>query len=199
MPHPYNRKGILSNDAQRDKGGGFGDAVDGDIDPGRLLVEARLGFRLCQIRPMKAVMNGDGLQVRDWLYVEDHARALWSVLRNGVPGETYNIGGHNEQRNLDVVREICRILDSAAAERMPRDGFASLISFVKDRPGHDRRYAIDASKIRRDLGWQPAESFTGGIRKTVSWYLDHAEWTRSVTSGDYQKWMSANYQERGAA
>jgi dTDP-glucose 4,6-dehydratase len=129
---------------------------------------------------------GDGRQVRDWLYVDDHARALWTVLREGLPGETYNIGGHNEQRNIDVVREICRILDSAAPDRRPRDGFASLISFVKDRPGHDRRYAIDAGKIERDLGWRPRETFATGLEKTIQWYLANQSWWQRVLDGSYR-------------
>jgi dTDP-glucose 4,6-dehydratase len=129
---------------------------------------------------------GDGRQVRDWLYVDDHARALWTVLRHGTPGETYNIGGHNEQRNIDVVRTICRILDGAAPERRPQNGFESLITFVKDRPGHDRRYAIDASKIERELGWRPAETFDTGLTKTVRWYLENRGWWQRVLDGSYR-------------
>jgi dTDP-glucose 4,6-dehydratase len=129
---------------------------------------------------------GDGRQVRDWLYVDDHARALWSVLRTGKPGETYNIGGHNEQRNIDVVREICRILDSAAPSRKPHGGFQSLITFVKDRPGHDRRYAIDAAKAERELGWRPAETFATGLEKTVHWYLENRAWWQRVIDGSYR-------------
>ncbi len=129
---------------------------------------------------------GDGRQVRDWLYVDDHARALWTVLKTGEPGETYNIGGHNEQRNIDVVKQVCRILDTAAASRKPRNGFASLISFVKDRPGHDRRYAIDAGKIQRDLGWSPAETFETGLEKTIHWYLENGAWWQRVLDGSYR-------------
>jgi dTDP-glucose 4,6-dehydratase len=129
---------------------------------------------------------GDGRQVRDWLYVDDHARALWSVLRRGRPGETYNIGGHNEQRNIDVVRSICRALDSAVPERKLRGGFESLIAFVKDRPGHDRRYAIDASKIERELGWKPTETFATGLDKTVRWYLENRSWWQRVLDGSYR-------------
>jgi dTDP-glucose 4,6-dehydratase len=129
---------------------------------------------------------GDGRQVRDWLYVDDHARALWTVLKTGRPGETYNIGGHNEQRNIDVVREICRILDSAAPSKKPRNGFDSLITFVKDRPGHDRRYAIDAGKIQRELGWTPAETFETGLTKTVHWYLENSAWWQRVLDGSYR-------------
>ncbi len=128
---------------------------------------------------------GDGLQVRDWLYVEDHANALWTVLTAGRVGETYNIGGHNEVRNIDVVREICRQLDA----RLGNDAASSvsaLIKFVTDRPGHDTRYAIDAGKIQRELGWQPAETFTTGLEKTVNWYLDNRIWWQRVLDGSYQ-------------
>jgi dTDP-glucose 4,6-dehydratase len=129
---------------------------------------------------------GDGKQVRDWLYVGDHARALWTVLRKGTPGHTYNIGGHNEQRNIDVVRQICRILESTAASRRPREGYDSLITFVDDRPGHDRRYAIDAGKIERELGWRPAETFASGLEKTVHWYLENQPWWQRVLDGSYR-------------
>ncbi len=135
---------------------------------------------------------GDGQQVRDWLYVEDHCRALMRVLEAGKPGETYNIGGWNEKPNLEVVRTICGILD----ELRPRAGGArhdALITFVKDRPGHDRRYAIDARKIERELGWRPQESFETGLRKTVQWFLDHPEWVEGVTSGEYRQWVSKQY------
>jgi dTDP-glucose 4,6-dehydratase len=129
---------------------------------------------------------GDGRQVRDWLYVDDHARALHVVLTQGRLGETYNIGGHNEQRNIDVVRQICRTLDSAAPSQKPPDGFESLITFVTDRPGHDRRYAIDAGKIEKELGWRPAETFATGLEKTVRWYLENQAWWQRVLDGSYR-------------
>ena len=130
---------------------------------------------------------GDGQQVRDWLFVEDHARALLDVVTKGVVGETYNIGGHNEQKNIDVVRRICSLLDELAPERPAGIAqFADLITFVEDRPGHDRRYAIDASKIERELGWVPEETFKTGLRKTVQWYLDNLQWCRRVQDGSYQ-------------
>ena len=127
---------------------------------------------------------GKGDQIRDWLYVEDHARALYKVVTQGIVGETYNIGGHNEKTNLEVVQTICSILD----ELVPLNtGYATLITHVSDRPGHDRRYAIDASKIERELGWLPAENFESGIRKTVQWYLDNQEWCQRVQDGSYQR------------
>ncbi len=132
---------------------------------------------------------GDGSQIRDWLYVEDHARALCEVVSRGVVGETYNIGGHNEKRNLQVVETICDLLDElvpAVDEAgLPRS-YRTLITFVKDRPGHDRRYAIDASKIERELGWTPQETFETGLRKTVQWYLDNPTWWERVLSGSYR-------------
>ncbi|MBA1202285.1 dTDP-glucose 4,6-dehydratase [Pseudomonas capeferrum] len=131
---------------------------------------------------------GDGLQVRDWLYVEDHARALFKVVSEGVVGETYNIGGHNEQKNIDVVRGICALLEELAPQRpVGVENYADLITFVKDRPGHDLRYAIDAGKIERELGWVPRETFQSGLRKTVQWYLDNLEWCRHVQDGSYQR------------
>ncbi|MGE5385896.1 MAG: dTDP-glucose 4,6-dehydratase [Betaproteobacteria bacterium] len=138
---------------------------------------------------------GDGMQVRDWLYVGDHCSAIRTVLADGEVGETYNVGGWNEKPNLDVVRTLCAILDRL----QPRAGGASyeeLISYVKDRPGHDRRYAIDAGKIARELGWKPMETFETGIEKTVRWYLDHAEWVANVTSGAYRQWLDRNYSAR---
>ncbi len=138
---------------------------------------------------------GDGQQVRDWLYVGDHCSAIRSVLAKGRLGETYNIGGWNEKTNLDVVNTICRILD----ELKPRaDGlsYAKQITFVKDRPGHDRRYAIDARKIERELGWCPAESFETGIQKTVQWYLDHPTWVEGVLSGSYRDWLDKQYSQK---
>jgi len=135
---------------------------------------------------------GDGKHIRDWLYVEDHCAAIECVLAAGVPGEVYNVGGWNEKTNLDVVHTLCAILD----EEKPRtDGksYAEQISFVKDRPGHDRRYAIDAGKIERELGWRPQETFETGIRKTVRWYLDNQDWVANVTSGDYRHWVDTQY------
>ena len=130
---------------------------------------------------------GNGLQVRDWLFVEDHARALLKVATEGVVGETYNIGGHNEQTNIDVVRSICALLEELAPQRPAGVAlFADLITFVQDRPGHDQRYAIDASKIERELGWVPEETFDTGLRKTVQWYLDNLEWCKRVQDGSYQ-------------
>jgi dTDP-glucose 4,6-dehydratase len=139
---------------------------------------------------------GDGQNVRDWLYVGDHCAAIRRVLTAGRVGETYNVGGWNEKTNLDVVHTLCDILDALA----PKAGsYRELIAYVKDRPGHDRRYAIDARKLERELGWKPAETFDSGIRKTVQWYLDNQDWVRNVQSGDYLKWMEQNYTERGAA
>ena len=130
---------------------------------------------------------GNGLQVRDWLFVEDHARALLKVVTEGKVGETYNIGGHNEQKNIDVVRGICALLEELAPEqRKGVANYADLITYVTDRPGHDMRYAIDASKIERELGWTPEETFESGLRKTVQWYLDNMEWCRNVQDGSYQ-------------
>ncbi|MBK7901333.1 MAG: dTDP-glucose 4,6-dehydratase [Azonexus sp.] len=137
---------------------------------------------------------GDGQQVRDWLYVKDHCSAIRCVLEAGRLGETYNVGGWNEKPNLDVVHTLCDILD----ELRPRaDGasYRSQITFVKDRPGHDRRYAIDARKLERELGWKPAETFETGIRKTVRWYLDNPDWVSDVTSGAYLEWTKLHYQE----
>ena len=130
---------------------------------------------------------GNGEQVRDWLFVDDHARALLKVVSEGKVGETYNIGGHNEQKNIDVVRGICALLEELAP-RHPAGvaRYADLITFVRDRPGHDLRYAIDAGKIERELGWVPAETFASGLRKTVQWYLDNLEWCRHVQDGSYQ-------------
>ncbi|PYX28608.1 MAG: dTDP-glucose 4,6-dehydratase [Acidobacteria bacterium] len=134
---------------------------------------------------------GDGKNVRDWLFVEDHCAAISKVLDQGRPGETYNIGGWNEKRNLEVIETICDIVDEVA----PRDGAPrkELITFVKDRPGHDRRYAMDARKIERELGWRPKETFESGIRKTVRWYLENEDWIRDVTSGAYRQWIAAHY------
>ena len=135
-------------------------------------------------RPLPVYGKGDN--VRDWLYVGDHARALRSVLTAGTPGETYNVGGNNERTNLEVVRTICAVLDQLLPDS-PHRPHERLVTFVTDRPGHDRRYAIDASKIARDLGWTPAESFESGLRKTVQWYLDNPRWWRRVQDGSYQR------------
>jgi dTDP-glucose 4,6-dehydratase len=136
---------------------------------------------------------GDGKNVRDWLYVEDHCDAIAAVLRDGRPGETYNIGGWNEKPNLEIVHTICDLVDEIApGSRAPR---RELITFVKDRPGHDRRYAIDARKIERELGWKPKETFESGIRKTVRWYLENEEWVRNVISGSYRQWIATHYSE----
>lgn len=136
---------------------------------------------------------GKGDQIRDWLYVEDHARALYTVVTQGQTGETYNIGGHNEKQNLQVVETICDLLD----ELVPKEcSYRQQINYVADRPGHDRRYAIDAAKIAAELNWQPQETFESGIRKTVQWYLTHSEWVSNVKSGAYQSWIEQNYSER---
>lgn len=135
---------------------------------------------------------GDGQQVRDWLYVADHCAAIRRVLEAGRVGEVYNIGGWNEKANIDVVNKICTLLDEIQP-RADDKSYASQLSFVQDRAGHDRRYAIDAGKIERELGWKPAETFDTGIRKTVQWYLEHEAWVVNVTSGAYQKWIERQY------
>lgn len=140
---------------------------------------------------------GDGQQIRDWLYVKDHCSAIRRVLEAGVLGETYNVGGWNEKPNLEIVRTVCALLD----ELRPRtDGqpYQQQITYVTDRPGHDRRYAIDATKLATELGWKPAETFETGIRKTVQWYLDNQTWVNNVLSGDYRQWMETNYRGRSA-
>ena len=129
---------------------------------------------------------GNGQQIRDWLFVEDHARALYQVVTEGVVGETYNIGGHNEKQNIEVVKTICKILDELKPESTGQK-YETLITFVKDRPGHDLRYAIDAAKIEKELGWTPQETFETGIRKTVAWYLNNLDWCRRVQDGSYQR------------
>jgi dTDP-glucose 4,6-dehydratase len=135
---------------------------------------------------------GDGQQVRDWLYVKDHCSAIRRVLEAGRPGEVYNVGGWNEKPNIEIVKTVCALLDEM---RPKADGqpYSTQISYVKDRPGHDRRYAIDASKIQRELGWQPAETFETGIRKTIAWYLANPEWVAHVQSGAYRQWVDKQY------
>lgn len=137
---------------------------------------------------------GDGQNIRDWLYVTDHCYAIWQILIRGRIGETYNIGGENELTNLEVVEEICRILDSVR----PQANFShsDLVTFVKDRPGHDRRYAVNCDKIKQTLGWQPEENFKSGIKKTVDWYLKNSEWIAKVRSREYQEWITQNYHNR---
>jgi dTDP-glucose 4,6-dehydratase len=150
---------------------------------------------LCILKALKGEnlpIYGDGQQVRDWLYVVDHCKGIVTVLESGDVGETYNIGGRNEKANLEVVHTLCDLLD----ELKPReDGklYREQITFVKDRPGHDRRYAIDATKIANELGWKPEETFETGIRKTVQWYLDNQDWVANVKSGEYKKWLTKNY------
>ena len=139
---------------------------------------------------------GDGKNVRDWLYVNEHCSGIRAALKKGRPGETYNIGGNSERNNLEVVHTLCAILDELHPAGVPH---AKLITFVKDRPGHDWRYAINASKIKDELGWQPTEKFESGLRKTVQWYLDHAQWVENVTSGTYRNWISRNYENRTAS
>ena len=143
---------------------------------------------------------GDGNNVRDWLYVEDHCSAIWKILRKGRPGETYNIGGNCEKKNIDVVKAICRRLELArpAAENPAMKGrkYEDLITFVKDRPGHDRRYAIDASKIRRELGWTPAHNFEDGLKGAVQWYIENGSWVKKIKNASYSLWLKKNYRRR---
>jgi len=137
---------------------------------------------------------GEGENIRDWLYVEDHCEAIWTVIQKGRLGETYNIGGNNEWKNIDIVHKICEIL----ARELNRDPyeFKKLITFVKDRPGHDLRYAIDSSKIKKELHWQPQETFETGLRKTVKWYLNNQKWVDSIQTGEYKNWLNYNYTNR---
>ena len=137
---------------------------------------------------------GDGQQVRDWLYVEDHCTAIRTVLEKGRPGDTYNIGGNAERANLTIVDTVCQLLDARFPQQAPH---ARLVAHVTDRPGHDRRYAIDASKIKRDLGWQPAMTFEAGIAKTVQWYLDNDSWVEAVSNVQHQEWLKKNYSNKG--
>ena len=135
---------------------------------------------------------GDGMQVRDWLFVKDHCSAIRRVLEAGATGETYNVGGWNEKPNIEIVKTVCALLDDLRP-RADGQSYTTQITYVKDRPGHDRRYAIDAPKIHRELGWKPAETFDTGIRKTVQWYLDHPDWVAHVQSGDYRNWIGQQY------
>ncbi|MDH4126181.1 MAG: dTDP-glucose 4,6-dehydratase [Gammaproteobacteria bacterium] len=147
------------------------------------------------LRGASLPIYGDGLNVRDWLYVADHCAAIRLVLKHGRPGETYNIGGDAQLANINLVEKLCELLDELA----PNPAIAAhkqLISYVPDRPGHDRRYAIDSSKIRRELGWQPSETFSSGLRRTVSWYLQNQDWIADIESGDYRHWIEANYGNR---
>jgi dTDP-glucose 4,6-dehydratase len=139
---------------------------------------------------------GDGMNVRDWLYVKDHCEAIWTIMKHGRRGATYNVGGGCEKENITLVKMICRILDE---EIPPDDGKPreKLIRFVEDRPGHDRRYAIDSSRLRHELGWTPVETMESGIRKTIRWYLENDGWASRVRSGEYQQWIEAQYKEGG--
>ncbi|MFA6433335.1 MAG: dTDP-glucose 4,6-dehydratase [Elusimicrobiales bacterium] len=140
---------------------------------------------------------GDGLQVRDWLFVEDHCAAVWRILNKGRTGETYNVGGNCEMKNIEVVRGICRALECAVPavrnKALGGKNYADLITYVKDRPGHDRRYAIDFGKIKKELGWRPSVTFKEGLARTVAWYLANPEWTRNVKTGAYRNWLNKNY------
>ena len=138
---------------------------------------------------------GDGKNVRDWLYVEDHARAIWTIMQKGKRGETYNVGGEGEKNNLEVVGSICRVMDKLHP-RVSGNSYSELINFVPDRLGHDRRYAMDFSKLKRELGWQPTESFETGLESTVRWYLDYLPWVRRIQSGEYQGWIQKQYGEK---
>ena len=140
---------------------------------------------------------GDGMNVRDWLFVTDHCSAIRTVLQGGRVGETYNVGGWNEMPNIEIVKIVCALLDEMRPDKA--GPYARLLNYVKDRPGHDRRYAIDASKIHSELGWKPAETFETGIRKTVRWYLDNMDWVENVASGEYRKWLDTNYLERSTS
>ena len=140
---------------------------------------------------------GDGMQIRDWLYVEDHCQAIYEVLKNGKTGETYAIGGNNQPANIEIVKIICEILDDLLPDS-PNKPHASLISYVTDRPGHDRRYAMDISKIQTELGWQPKQNLRSGLEKTIQWYLNHPEWVTAIQSqSDFQNWLQNNYSQRG--
>ena len=136
---------------------------------------------------------GNGTNVRDWLYVRDHSTAIWKIITNGKRGETYNIGSRSEMKNIDVVGMICDLVDKLAGIRKGYGNRRNLISFTKDRPGHDWRYAIDPSKLEQELGWTPTESFESGLRKTIIWYFDHPNWVNTVRSGKYLNWIKEQY------
>ncbi len=139
---------------------------------------------------------GDGQQIRDWLYVEDHCRAIWEVIQKGNPGEIYNVGGENQPTNLEIVNDICEILDQLLPDS-PHTPHSELITHVQDRPGHDRRYAMNIDKIRHDLGWEPETNLRDGLRKTITWYLEHMDWVEDISQKkEYQGWVKDNYQER---
>jgi dTDP-glucose 4,6-dehydratase len=137
---------------------------------------------------------GEGTNVRDWLYVEDHCEAIWTVIEKGKVGETYNVGGNNEVRNIDVVHQLCALLGEELGKSEAE--YRGLITYVKDRPGHDFRYAIDSTKLQRECGWAPKETFETGLRKTVRWYLDHDAWVQQIVSGKYKDWIEKNYGDR---
>ncbi|RLB49415.1 MAG: dTDP-glucose 4,6-dehydratase [Deltaproteobacteria bacterium] len=147
--------------------------------------------RCLEGRPLP--IYGNGTNVRDWLYVDDHSDAIWAVMERGRVGETYNIGGNSEQRNIDVVERVCELVAREAG--IPESQLTSLITYVPDRPGHDARYAVDASKLRDECGWEPTETFTTGLEKTVRWYLGNQEWVNQVTTGEYREWVSRRYPE----
>lgn len=149
------------------------------------------------VRGKPLPIYGDGMNVRDWLHVSDHCSAIRSVLHAGKPGEIYNIGGWNEMPNITIVKSVCALLDEMHPD--PEGPYERLLTYVQDRPGHDRRYAIDAGKIHRELGWKPAETFETGIRKTVCWYLDNMQWVEHVASGEYRSWIDTNYIGRSAS
>lgn len=156
--------------------------------------EKLISLMILNAREGKALpVYGDGLNVRDWLYVRDHCVAIWEIMNRGQKGQTYNVGGRNEMKNIDVVHTICDLLDEVAGPLANGQPRRSLITYVKDRPGHDRRYAIDCTKIERELGWMPQESFASGIRKTIHWYLENGTWVERVRSGEYQQWIAQHY------
>ena len=140
---------------------------------------------------------GKGENIRDWLYVTDHCEAIWRVIEGGKDGDTYNVGGHNEVKNIDVVHRLCQVVAAETGAKVSE--ILALITYVQDRPGHDLRYAIDASKIKRELGWSPKETFETGLAKTVRWYIHSAEWVKRVRSGEYRQWLEQNYSGRSRA